>query len=337
MIMSASTPSIGANPPLRVAVGILADGSKVFITRRFPDSHQGGKWEFPGGKIEPGEDTLSALKRELTEELGIVVLGATPYMQVPHAYRDRDVLLDVWRITDYQGTPHGREGQEGQWIACAELPRFEFPEADAPILRRLWLPALYLITDSRRFGQGEFLVPLERALRAGARLIQLREPQLPPRAYQDYAREIADLCHRYHAKLLLNAEPEWVRASGADGVHLNSRRLKEWHKRPLGHEYWVATSCHNAEELRQAARLEADFAVLSPVAPTASHPDAEPLGWEVFSRLCAGATLPVYALGGMRGQDLGRARQAGAQGLAMVSEIWGADSIEQAVATLSSS
>ena len=128
-------------------------------------------------------------------------------MEVRHAYSECHVVLDVWRIMDYQGTPHGREGQEAQWISCAALSRFEFPEADRPILRKLWMPALYLITDSRRFGADEFLVPLERALQSGARLVQLRESHLSPPEYQAYARQIAGLCHRYDAKLLLNAEP----------------------------------------------------------------------------------------------------------------------------------
>jgi 8-oxo-dGTP diphosphatase len=334
MIMSASMPSTGANPRIDVAVGILVDDGRVFISRRFSESHQGGKWEFPGGKIEPGETAFSALKRELKEELGIDVQSAVPFMQIRHAYPDRIVFLDVWRITGYQGTPHGHEGQEACWVSRAELPQLEFPEADWPILRRLWLPALYLISDSRRFGMDQFLVPLERALRAGTRLVQLREPHLPPHEYRAYATRIAALCHRYEAKLLLNADPDWVPACGADGVHLDSRRLMECQKRPLGDEYWVGASCHNAEELRQAANVGADFAVLSPVAPTASHPDAAPLGWEAFSRLCAGAALPVYALGGMRAQDLERAHQAGARGLAMVSEIWGSASIEQVVAAL---
>ena len=171
-------PSTGADRRLDVAVGILVDRDKVFITRRSPNSHQGGKWEFPGGKIEPGENALSALKRELKEELDIDVQGALPLLQIRHSYRDRDVLLDVWRITDYRGTPHGHEGQEARWISCADLPQLEFPEADWPILRRLWLPALYLISDSRRFGEDKFPAILEHALRAGARLVQLREPHL---------------------------------------------------------------------------------------------------------------------------------------------------------------
>ena len=332
--MSGSTLNTAAEAPLRVAVGVLTDGNKVFITRRFPDSHQGGKWEFPGGKVEPGEDTLSALKRELREELGIEVVAGEPSMQVRHTYPDRQVILEVWRITDFRGAPHGHEGQEARWAAFPELMRLEFPAADRPILRRLWLPTLYLITDSRRFGKIEFLVRLERALQSGARLVQLREPHMTPEEYREYALVTADLCHRYDAKLLLNAEPEWVSLCHADGVHLNGRRLMQCRTRPLDDRFWVAASCHNVVELRQAEQLAADFAVLSPVAVTTSHPDVAPLGWEKFMQWHSSVNLPVYALGGMRIQDVEPARRYGARGLAMISGIWDAASIEEAVATL---
>ena len=327
-------PNTGVNPPVHVAVGILTDDKKIFITRRSLDSHQGGKWEFPGGKLEPGEQVLAALKRELREEIGIDVRHATPFMRVAHAYPDKNVLLDVWRVSDYRGSPQGREGQETRWVRVRDLMQFEFPEADRPILRRLWLPPLYLITDAQRFGATEFLVKLECALAAGARLVQLREPQFSQAAYQAYAREVANLCHRYGAKLLLNAEPDWVADCGADGVHLNSRRLMACDRRPLTSDYWVAASCHDVAELKQAAHLNLDFAVLSPVAKTASHPEAVPLGWEKFQTLCAGVSIPVFALGGMRSKDLDLARAASAQGLAMVSEIWGAESITSAIAPL---
>lgn len=325
----------GVETAIQVAVGILTQGDKVFIARRSPSSHQGDKWEFPGGKLEPGEDTFAALQRELHEELGIDVQAAQPFMQLRHSYPDREVLLDVWRITRYRGTPHGREGQEACWVRFRDLPQIEFPEADRPIWRRLWLPPLYLITDSRRFGKAEFLTRLERALRAGARLVQLREPSMPAAEYRAYAIEVADLCHRYHGVLLLNAEPDWVQDCGADGVHLNSRRLMEYRRRPLGQEYWVAASCHHADELEHAAQLNVDFAVLSPVAKTATHPDATPLGWEKFQQLCSDVDLPVYALGGMRASDLRQARFVSAQGLAMLSEVWAAESIEAVIAALS--
>jgi 8-oxo-dGTP diphosphatase len=332
--MYGSTPNTAAETPVHVAVGLVLDRNRVFITRRFPDSHQGGKWEFPGGKVGPGEDALSALKRELREELGIEVLMAEPDMQLRHAYHDRHVHLDVWRVTDYRGTPHGHEGQEARWVTFPDLMRLDFPAADLPILRRLWLPPLYLISDSRRFGKIGFLARLERALQAGARLVQLREPHMEADEYCAYARVTVDLCHRYGARLLLNAEPEWAPLCHADGVHLNSRRLMQCRTRPLDDRFWVAASCHNDEELRRAERLAADFAVLSPVAVTASHPELAPLGWDKFAQWRASVNLPVYALGGMRRQDLEPARRHGARGLAMISGIWGAASMEETVAAL---
>ncbi len=324
-------PSTAASSAIHVAVGLLLDRGQVFITRRHLDRHQGGKWEFPGGKCDAGEAVLAALSRELHEELGIEVRDAYPWMQVRHAYPDRDVLLDVWRITAWDGTPHGREGQEARWASVRELPMLDFPEADLPILRRLWLPPLYLISDVARLGQPRFLNLIERALKAGARLVQLREPGMPEAAYRKLARETAPLCHRHGAKLLLNADPAWVEDCGADGVHLNSRRLMALRARPLGNGFFVGASCHNAGELAQATCINADFAVLGPVARTASHPDGIPLGWDNFRMLCAQTMLPVYALGGMRAEDLPAARRAGAHGIAMISGIWQAADIGGAV------
>ncbi len=325
-------PSTAASSAIHVAVGLLLDRGQVFVTRRRPDRHQGGKWEFPGGKCDAGEAVLAALKRELCEELGIEVQDARPWMQVHHAYPDRDVFLDVWQVLAWQGVPHGRERQEARWIPVHELPALDFPEADLPILRRLWLPPLYLISDATRLGKPRFLSLLERALKSGARLVQLREPGMPDEAYHKLACETAPLCHRHGAKLLLNADPAWVGDCGADGVHLNSRRLMALRERPLENGCFVGASCHNAEELAQATRIGADFAVLAPVARTASHADGIPLGWDNFRTLCAQTTLPVYALGGMRPEDLPAACRAGAHGIAMISGIWQCADIEGAVA-----
>lgn len=321
-------PSTAPEGALHVAVGILAERGRVFVTRRLADGRPfGGKWEFPGGKLLPGETTLQALGRELHEELGIEVLAAQPYMQITHAYSPQQrVFLDVWRVTRWRGTPRGREGQEARWVPCAELLTLDFPQADLPIQRRLWLPPLYLITDSRRFAQrAAFLAALEQLLATGkVRLVQLREPHLPEPAYRALAQEATALCRRHGAVLLWNAPPSWITAQQADGVHLTSHRLMTLKARPLPETFWVAASCHNAQELEQAARIAADFVVLGPVAPTASHPDAAPLGWERFRALCAPAALPVYALGGMRPEGLEPARAAGAQGLAMIGGIWDA-------------
>jgi 8-oxo-dGTP diphosphatase len=324
-------PNIAPETAVHVAVGILLNRDQVFITRRDSSAHQGGKWEFPGGKCHPDEPVLVALRRELHEELGIEVESATPWMQVHHVYPDREVFLDVWRITAWRGDLHGREGQEARWCGIRHLPALDFPEADLPILRRLWLPPLYLISDATRFGKEEFLALLKRALRAGARLIQLREPSMLQSEFRAYVKTVAALCHRHDARLLLNADPMMAGECGADGVHLNSRRLMALDRRPLGNAFFVAASCHNREELEQAVRLDADFAVLSPVAATASHPDVMPLGWDNFRALCGPASLPIYALGGMRPTDLGLARTAGACGIATVSGIWNASDMEAEV------
>ncbi len=330
-------PSTAAKSPVHVAVGLLLDRDQVFIARRAANTHQGGKWEFPGGKLDDNESVETALRRELHEELGIEVRQAQPWMQVRHRYPDREVLLDVWRISAWDGSPHGRERQEARWAGVRELPKLDFPEADLPILRRLWLPALYLISDATRLGKKEFLFRLERTLKAGARLVQLREPDMPAPEFRALAIEVSGLCRRHDARLLLNAEPSLVEECGADGVHLNSRRLMELQVRPLSQRFFVGASCHDAGELAQAEAIGADFAVLGAVARTASHPQATPLGWERFAGLCRGAQLPVYALGGMRSSDLTVARQAGARGVAMIRGIWDAADPEQAVAACADS
>lgn len=123
---------------VRVAVGIVADAAgAILITRRPDHAHQGGLWEFPGGKVEAGETVTAALRRELHEELGIQVQAAEPLLHIRHAYPDKTVLLEVWRVTAYQGEPHGREGQPLTWVLPARLADFAFPAADAPIIEAL--------------------------------------------------------------------------------------------------------------------------------------------------------------------------------------------------------
>ena len=123
---------------VQVAVGILMNREgAVLITRRPDHVHQGGLWEFPGGKVEDGEPVAVALQRELYEELGITVQAAEPWLQVGHDYPDKKVGLEVWRVTAWQGEPHGREGQPLIWAGRAELDQFSFPAADLPILAHL--------------------------------------------------------------------------------------------------------------------------------------------------------------------------------------------------------
>lgn len=123
---------------VHVAVGLLVrDGNQVLVARRRPDSHQGGLWEFPGGKIEPGEAVFSALCREFSEELDVIVRHALPLTRIHHDYGDKSVLLDVWTITDHEREPYGKEGQEVRWQAVDALKAVDFPAANGDIIRIL--------------------------------------------------------------------------------------------------------------------------------------------------------------------------------------------------------
>ncbi len=121
-----------------VAVGVILNPSgEVFICRRPPDKHQGDKWEFPGGKVEVGEEFHDALARELTEEIGIKPLRVEPFLEVQFDYPDKQVLLDAWLVTRYSGEPHGKEGQESLWCPVSKLDIRHFPEANRAFIEKL--------------------------------------------------------------------------------------------------------------------------------------------------------------------------------------------------------
>ena len=120
---------------VHVAVGVILDGAdNILLTRRAVDSHQGGLWEFPGGKVEEGESLQSALARELREELGIEIGPTHPLLEVRHDYGDKRVLLDVHVVQEYSGEARGLEGQPLDWVAPDDLASYPFPAANEPIV-----------------------------------------------------------------------------------------------------------------------------------------------------------------------------------------------------------
>lgn len=307
---------------IHVAAAALVDTQgRVLIARRHDDTHQGGLWEFPGGKCEPGESIEQALARELLEELGIELLAHRPLICITHHYPDRSVLLDVHRVTRWQGEPHGREGQPLHWAPIGQLGDWPMPPADVPIVRAIKLPDQYLITPAAVPEKTNFLREMEAALRRGVGMVQLRVFDLDPASHLSLVIESHKLCEAYGARLLLNADESLARRSGVKGLHLSSRQLHAVTERPAEIEL-LAASCHSAADLEQAQAVGADFAVLSPVLPTRSHPDAEPLGWDRFASMVDEAAIPVYALGGMHPGLLSQAWQAGAQGVAGIRGLW---------------
>jgi 8-oxo-dGTP diphosphatase len=120
--------------PVHVAVGVIVSDTRILISRRARESHQGGLWEFPGGKVEAGESVQLALARELEEELGIQIGPVTPLLELRHDYGDKSVLLDVWLVESFCGLARGCEGQPLLWVTPAELGSYDFPAANVPIV-----------------------------------------------------------------------------------------------------------------------------------------------------------------------------------------------------------
>lgn len=335
---------------VEVAAAVLQKPDGTFLlAQRPPDKIWAGYWEFPGGKIEPGETPYAALVRELREELGITVTTAYPWLTRVYAYPHATVRLHFFRVTAWSGELHPHEGQAFAWQpskAVNPMPKGVLPydptirasvgaygntpdhqvsvspllPANAPILRALSLPTLYAISNAAELGEAEFIRRLEAALHKGLRLVQLREKDYSRAALRALALKLLPLIRSHDARLLINADIELAKEIGANGVQLTGKQLAELEERP-GVE-WCAASCHSAEELRRAEALGCDFALLSPVLATRSHPGAPHLGWEKFAASALGCSIPVYALGGLTHADMGIAWQHGAHGVGLLRQAW---------------
>lgn len=306
---------------VEVAAAVLQREDGTFLlAQRPPDKIWAGYWEFPGGKIEPGETPYHALVRELHEELGIAVQTAYPWLTRVFTYPHATVRLNFFRVTAWSGELHPHEGQEFSWQRATEVAVEPVLPANAPILRALELPDWYAISNVQELGVGEFMLRLEAALHNGLRLVQLREKHLSRDELRELALRVVALVHAHGAKVLLNGDAVLAQEVGADGVQLSGTQLAGLSERP--EVDWCAASCHNAQELHRAQELGCDFALLSPVLPTKSHPGAPHLGWESFAAIAVGASIPVYALGGLTSSDRETAWQHGAHGVALLRQAW---------------
>ncbi|MEW5862377.1 MAG: Nudix family hydrolase [Pseudomonadota bacterium] len=300
--------------PVEVAAAVIerADGS-FLLARRPAGKVYAGWWEFPGGKIHTGESAREAIARELAEELGIEVRCAYPWITREHVYEHAHVRINFFRVTEWSGEPHPHENQAFAWQRLDAPMAEPMLPANAPVLAALALPLEYAITDAARMGVQASLEALERRLREGLRLVQVRDRELADR--EAFARRVVETAHRHGARVLVGGGP----AIG-DGMHYSAAELMRAAARPQGG--LAGASCHTREELERAMALGMDFAVLGPVKETATHPGATPLGWERFAAIARGASIPVYAIGGLRCADLHEARMAGAHGIAMIRGAW---------------
>jgi 8-oxo-dGTP diphosphatase len=305
-----------------VAVGVLlrADDA-VLLADRPAGKPYAGYWEFPGGKIEPGESIEHALKRELHEELGIDIAGSTPWVtfefDYPHAY----VRLHFRRIYDWRGEPRGREGQRLAFFRLDHpVPQPLLPAA-VPALRWLSLPALIAEATLDDASVERNLVQLERAFAQGVRMVLLRASAgLEADTIKALTRQVQIRADAVGALVAMSSAiaatvGQDCAEGGGAGVLLEEADLGMLDARHAAG--WVGLRTASRPAVQRAARLGYDYVLAGPVMPdpTTSGSEGNAIGWHGFSGLAHHTPLPVYATGGLHASDLQRARLAGAHGL----------------------
>ncbi|WP_374510547.1 Nudix family hydrolase [Niveibacterium sp.] len=306
---------------VEVAAAVITrpDGS-FLLGQRAPDTFYAGYWEFPGGKVEPGETAHAALVRELQEELGITVHRANPWITREHLYEHAHVRLHFFEVSDWSGTPNDHVHSALEWQKADALSVSPMLPANGPILKSLRLPRTMGVTHAAEIDIDAQLAALDAALGAGLRLVQIRDVTLAADARAQLAREAVARCHAHGAIAVVNGDPALTAAVGANGLHLRAAQLAEFSSRPDFE--WVGASCHTRADLEAAARLELDYALLGPVLPTATHPGASGIGWGAFHMLTRDLPMPVFAIGGLIPADMDAARGYGAHGIAAIRSVW---------------
>ncbi|MCZ8062362.1 Nudix family hydrolase [Silanimonas sp.] len=318
--------------PLHVVAGVLRDAQgRVLLARRPAGKADAGLWEFPGGKVEPGETALDALRRELNEELGVRVLDGAPLIRVPVASTDDGapirLHLDTWGITAYSGDPVAHEHDALAWVALEALDSYPMPPADRPVVAALREPDRVLVTPEPGDGleaEARWLAVADTALANGLPRMHLRLADTAQR--RRLAFELAGRCRAAGAGLWVHGDDALATELGV-GLHWRASQLRSPEATALTRRHReaggrVCAAVHDADELALAETLGVDDLLLGPVKPTATHPGQLGLGWEAFERLRARTALPVYALGGVGPADLVEARRHGAQGVAGIRAFW---------------
>lgn len=306
---------------VRVAAAVIerADG-EVLLAQRPPGKAYAGYWEFPGGKLEPGETAQAALARELHEELGIVVRKASPWLVQEFVYPHAHVELHFFRVRAWDGAFVGHDGQAFAWQDPRAIRVAPLLPANTRVMRALELPGVYAITCAEDIGEDAFLSRAERVLGGGVRLLQVREKTWERARREAFAARIVALAARAGARVLWNGNADDARRLGCAGVHWTSQALASATSRP--HDLIVGASCHTHADVMRAGALDVDFAVLGPVCATPTHPEATPLGWAGFAQAALATRVPIYALGGLASGDLDEAVAHGAHGIAMRRHAW---------------
>lgn len=297
-----------AKATVDVAIAILLHKSKVLVGWRQANQHQGNKHEFPGGKIEEGETPEQACRREVYEEVGIGLKEWHQFDVIRHEYDDIIVtlhLLHAYVPDELLSLIH----QPWSWFSRDQLTDLNFPKANSTILERLIWSHLIKISDQvdelpKTNSQMYLRIETKDIERLQQQLIKLSEQQL--------------------LKLIVNVDV-WqqlntVLQEKIKTVHLKQSQLMQLKKGDLVVAKRYIAACHDAVSVQHAHQIGCDAIFLSPVNPTATHPNSKVLGWDGFAALAQKSDIPVFALGGVAPADLEQAQKHNAYGLAGIRQ-----------------
>ena len=307
---------------VHVVAGVIRDArGRILLARRTEGRDLSGSWEFPGGKVEPGETPEAALARELHEELGIEAVVGARLIEVPQRYPNKRLRLEVREIASWSGAPRGLDGQALAWVPPRKLVDYTMPPADRPVVAALLQPDCHLVTPMPGEDDAAWLSGLRGSIESGVRRVQLRAPGLDVARWRSLVANAAALCRELDVEALVNGDAGLAREHGL-GLHLRAEQLSTSDAATRVPGKLFAASCHDAADLRRARALGCDFVVLGSVKPTPSHPGIAGMGWDGFADLREDSDLPVYAIGGLGRDDIATARAHGAQGIAAIRGLW---------------
>ena len=297
-----------AKATVDVAIAILLHKSKVLVGWRQANQHQGNKHEFPGGKIEEGEIPEQACRREVYEEVGIGLKEWHQFDVIRHEYDDIIVTLHLFHTyvpDELLSLIH----QPWSWFSRDQLADLNFPKANSTIIERLIWSHLIKISDQvdelpKTNSQMYLRIESKDIERLQQQLIKLSEQQL--------------------LKLIVNVDV-WqqlntVLQEKIKTVHLKQSQLMQLKKGDLVVAKRYIAACHDAVSVQHAHQIGCDAIFLSPVNPTATHPNSKVLGWDGFAALAQNSDIPVFALGGVAPADLEQAQKHNAYGLAGIRQ-----------------
>ena len=296
--------NIMSKATIHVAIAILFHQTQVLVGWREAKQHQGNKYEFPGGKVEQGELPVEACRREVIEEVGIDIEQWQAFDFISHEYEDVIVNLHIFHASVQPEQLAGIK-QQWRWYSRDELSELNFPKANQAMIQKLqWPRRIKISEDLSHLNNLETDQMLYwRVMASPEHISQLQ--QIP-----------VDQLSRLIINQELWSQLNELQQQTIRTLHLKQSQLMQLQKGELAGGYRYLAACHDLEALKHAENIGCEAALLSPVLATETHPDTAALGWEKFKQMAEQVQIPVFALGGIKAEDLDHAQNQHAYGIA---------------------